>query len=492
MSLGLDPLIDCILDPGSRVSWDAPMSDPPPTDAYIMSLRRARVRTGRDESVLTCEGTIRGRRVAVIGGDPEFLGGSIGVAAGERLTCAIERATAERLPIVALPVGGGTRMQEGTVAFLQMVKITSAVMAHKREHLPYLVYLRDPTMGGVFASWGSLGQVTLAEPGALVGFLGPRVYKAIYGQPFPAGVQLSDNLAERGVIDRVLPPEALAEELARILEVVCSRPTGYEQHESQAPARLREWDAWDSITRTRRDDRPGLRDLLEVAAQDVTMLNGTGDGETHPGQVLALARWGNAPSVVVGQDRSDQGRPLDPAALREVRRGIRLAKELDLPLVSVIDTPGAALSKEAEERGLASEIARTLSELLSLRTPTVSLLLGQGTGGIALALAPADRVVCSEHAWLSPLPPEGASAIVHRDTAHAADLARAQGVRSADLMAAGIVDRIVPEPDDLVAGRQEFCAELGRVLHDAVLRVIAMPADRRLQARRERFRTLGW
>nr|WP_231974183.1 hypothetical protein [Tessaracoccus timonensis] len=89
MSLGLDPLIDCILDPGSRVSWDAPMSDPPPTDAYIMSLRRARVRTGRDESVLTCEGTIRGRRVAVIGGDPEFLGGSIGVAAGERLTCAI-------------------------------------------------------------------------------------------------------------------------------------------------------------------------------------------------------------------------------------------------------------------------------------------------------------------------------------------------------------------------------------------------------------------
>lgn len=492
MSLGLDSLIDCILDPGSRVSWDAPMSDPPPTDAYIMSLRRARVRTGRDESVLTCEGTIRGRRVAVIGGDPEFLGGSIGVAAGERLTCAIERATAERLPIVALPVGGGTRMQEGTVAFLQMVKITSAVMAHKREHLPYLVYLRDPTMGGVFASWGSLGQVTLAEPGALVGFLGPRVYEAIYGQPFPAGVQLSDNLAERGVIDRVLPPEMLAEELARILEVVCNRPTGYEQHESQAPARLRDWDAWDSIIRTRRDDRPGLRDLLEVAAQDVTMLNGTGDGETHPGQVLALARWGNAPSVVVGQDRSDQGRPLDPAALREVRRGIRLAKELDLPLVSVIDTPGAALSKEAEERGLASEIARTLSELLSLRTPTVSLLLGQGTGGIALALAPADRVVCSEHAWLSPLPPEGASAIVHRDTTHAADLARAQGVRSADLMAAGIVDRIVPEPDDLVVGRREFCAELGRVLHDAVLRVIAMPADRRLQARRERFRILGW
>ena len=488
----LDDLIDSILDAGSRVSWDIPVDDPPLTATYVDSLRRARHRTGRDESVATCEGTIDGRRVAVIGGDPAFLGGSIGVAAGERLTCAIERATGERLPIIALPVGGGTRMQEGTVAFLQMVKITGALMAHKRQHLPYLVYLRNPTMGGVFASWGSLGQVTLAEPDALVGFLGPRVYEALYGQPFPEGVQRSDNLAELGVIDRVLPPDELAPAIARILRVLCERPTGHEAHESHAPAQLPEFPAWESVLRTRRDDRPGIRDLLDIAAQDVTMLNGTGDGETHPGSVLALGRWGNAPCVIVGQDRADQGRPLDPAALREVRRGIRLAKELDLPLVSVVDTPGAALSKEAEERGMASEIARTLSELLTLRTPTVSLLLGQGTGGIALALAPADRVVCSEHAWLSPLPPEGASAIVHRDTAHAAQMAEQQRVRAVDLMAAGIVDRIVPEPDDPSAEREAFCLELGRVLHDAVLRVVAMPAEQRLQARRRRFRELGW
>ena len=141
---------------------------------------------------------------------------------------------------------------------------------------------------------------------------------------------------------------------------------------------------------------------------------------------------------------------------------------------------------------MASEIARTLSELLTLRTPTVSLLLGQGTGGIALALAPADRAVCTEHAWLSPLPPEGASAIMHRDVDHAPEMAQAQGIRSVDLMQAGIVDRIVLEPEDIVAQREAFCLELGRVLHDAVLRVVAMPADARLQARRQRFRKLGW
>ena len=349
--LDVDQLIASFLDDGSRVSWEEPVPVPSIVDAYPDVLARAQQRTRRAESVVICEGTIGGRRVAVVGGDMQFLGGSIGVAAAERLTRAIERATAEGLPIIALPVGGGTRMQEGTVAFLQMVKITTAVMAHKASHLPYLVYLRNPTMGGVFASWGSLEHVTFAQPGALVGFLGPRVYEALYQSPFPEGIQHADHLAELGVIDSVLPPEALGKAFARILTVMCDRPTGHEPHESHAPAELLDLHPWESITRTRRDDRPGIRDLLEVAATNVTMLNGTGDGETHPGSVLALAQWGNASCVVVGQDRTDQGRALDPAALREVRRGMRVARELELPLVSVIDTSGAALSKEAEERG---------------------------------------------------------------------------------------------------------------------------------------------
>ena len=126
-----------------------------------------------------------GRRVAVVVCEFDFLAGSIGVAAAERITTAVQRATAERLPLLASPSSGGTRMQEGTVAFLQMVKIAAAVRLHKQAHLPYLVYLRHPTTGGVFASWGSLGHLTFAEPGALIGFLGPRVYELLYGEPFP-------------------------------------------------------------------------------------------------------------------------------------------------------------------------------------------------------------------------------------------------------------------------------------------------------------------
>lgn len=500
MTVTISLLLDLLLDEGSAVSWDAPLTrTASASTGYAADLDRAQQRTGRDESVWTGEGVLGGRRVALVMGEAGFLGGSIGVAAAERLTRGIERATAEGLPLLAFPVGGGTRMQEGTLAFLQMVKITGAVMAHKAARLPYLVYLRDPTMGGVFASWGSLGHVTVAEPGALVGFLGPRVYEALYGQPFPPGVQLAENLAERGVIDAVVPPDELAGVFDRILSVMQSRREHGLTPEDHAlappeppPLRLPDVDAWESVERTRRADRPGLRELLASAAEDVTMLNGTGDGESHPGSVLALARFGDAPCVILGQDRHAQtvDNPLDAAALREARRGLRLSRELRLPLVTVIDTPGAALSKEAEERGLASEIARTLSELLTLPTPTVSVLLGQGTGGIALALAPADRVLAAQHAWLSPLPPEGASVIMHRTTERAAELARLQGVRSADLLAHGIIDRIVPEPDGPAVGAQ-FSEAMGEAIREELLRVMAIPRTQRRAARAARYRALG-
>src|SRR5690242_11822402 len=166
---------------------------------------------------------MRGRRVAVLMGEFAFLAGSIGRAAADRLVSSIERATREGLPLLAGPVSGGTRMQEGTPAFVQMVRITQAVAAHKAAGLPYLVYLRHPTTGGVMASWGSLGHVTVAEPGALIGFLGPRVYEALYGKPFPEGVQTAENLYARGIIDAVVPPEEIAGILDRALNVLTAR-----------------------------------------------------------------------------------------------------------------------------------------------------------------------------------------------------------------------------------------------------------------------------
>jgi acyl-CoA carboxylase subunit beta len=486
-------LLDLVMDDGSRTSWDVPPVAVETAPAYAAELAEAKERTGLDEAVVTGEARLRGRRVAFVACEFTFLAGSIGVAAAERLVLAIERATSEGLPLLAAPVSGGTRMQEGTVAFLQMVKISAAIAAHKAAGLPYLVYLRHPTTGGVLASWGSLGHVTVAEPDALIGFLGPRVYQALHGQPFPEGVQRSENLYDKGLVDAVLPPEQVSAVLDRALNVLLAPREGLPDATTVADPPVPDVPAWESIQRSRRPDRPGVRRLLRYAASDVLPLNGTGEGEADPGLLLALARFGGAPCVFLGQDRRGQTEltPMGPGALREARRGMRLARELRLPLVTVIDTPGAALSKAAEEGGLAGEIARCLAELVVLDAPTVSVLLGQGSGGGALALLPADRVVAAQHAWLSPLPPEGASAIVHRDTAHAPDMAAAQGVRSRDLLSSGIVDRVVLEQPDAADAPEAFCARLGQVLQHELVRLLRTPLERRRSDRLARYRRLG-
>jgi acetyl-CoA carboxylase carboxyl transferase subunit beta len=510
--IGTNELRDAILDPGSFITWDtAPLAVPTST-SYARELADARAATGRDEAVLTGEGRVFGRRVAMVVCEFEFLGGSIGVAAAERITDAVQRATAERLPLLASPSSGGTRMQEGTVAFLQMVKIAAAVTLHKDAHLPYLVYLRHPTTGGVFASWGSLGHVTIAEPGALIGFLGPRVYEQLYAEPFPPGIQTSENLQRHGVIDAVVPLQALRGTLDRALKVVA----GDAEPPPPLPPRepLPDVPAWDSVMASRRPDRPGVQHLLRHGCTEQVLLSGTElaalprtrveaspparegrarEGREGPTTLLALARFAGQPAVVLGQPRIGGGAAstVGPASLRAARRGMALAAGLRLPLVLVIDTAGPALSADAEEGGLAGEIARCLAELVTLDTPTVSVLLGQGSGGPALAMVPADRVLAALHGWLAPLPPEGASAIVFRDTAHAAELAVAQGIRSADLLACGIVDTVVPEHPDAADEPVEFSTRLSVTIAAELHALREIPDTERMTARLRRYRSVG-
>ena len=531
-------LLAALLDAGTYRSWDRAPADVRPGPGYAAELARARAATGHDESVCTGEGLLGGRRVAAAVSEFGFLGGSIGVAAAERLTLAVERATAERLPLIAAPASGGTRMQEGTVAFLQMATITAAIAAHQAAGLPYLVYLRHPTTGGVFASWASVGHLTVAEPGALIGFLGPRVYEALTGAPIPDGVQTAENLLAHGLVDAVVPPAELAGYLTRVLTSIAppsapavaplptpsptpsptpgsapvpartaiaafsrgtaspprtasapgtASPPGTASRPGTASAPGTEWrgtpvgdtrtSAWESVLITRRPDRPGAADLVRAAATDVVRLR-------EGGLILALGRIGGRPCVLAAQDRNTL--PHGAEMLRTAQRGMQLAADLGLPLVTVIDTPGGELSRAAEEEGIAREIARCLLTLITLPSPTVSVLLGQGTGGAALALLPADRVLAAQHAWLSPLAPEGASVIVYKDTAHAPELADRQGIRSADLAAAGIVDHIVAE-----ASADQLLRDLGRLLRTELDSLTASDDFSRRNRRQRKYRHLG-
>ena len=485
-------LIELALDDGSFASWDTPPlreGAEAPDEAYAAQLARASARSGVDEAVVTGRGRLDGHDVAVLVGEFAFLAGSIGRATARRIRAAIARATAEGVPLLAAPVSGGTRMQEGVPAFVQMAPIAAALAEHRAAGFPYLVWLRHPTTGGVMASWGSLGQITAAEPDALIGFLGPRVFEALHGEDFPSGVQTGENLADHGVIDCVVPAADLRTAAARVLGLLQERVRpneGTPRHSGVEPRIPADEDAtWSVIRRSRAADHPGVRDLLAHAGEETVLLGGTGEGERDPGVLLALTRLGGRSCVVVGHDREAQAAhgPFGPAGLRTARRGVRLAGELRLPLVTVVDTGGAELSKAAEEGAMAGEIARTLASLMTSPVPTVSVLLGQGNGGGALALLPADRVVATDAGWLSPLPPEGASVIVHRDTEHAASMAHAQGVTAAAMAATGLVDVLLPRGE----APRETVGLVGSVVGEQLALLAGMAPGVRLAARTQRY-----
>ncbi|MGO4455266.1 carboxyl transferase domain-containing protein [Arthrobacter sp. RAF14] len=444
--LGARQLLELLADPGTRISLDHDVDLSLWDAAYREELRQAALHSGCDEAVLTAEIRLRGHRAVVIASEFTFLGGSLGAAAARRIVAALQYATLHRLPVIALPCSGGTRMQEGTPAFLHMLEVADAVRQHRSAGLPYLVHLRHPTMGGALASWGSLGQLTSAAPGALIGFLGPRVTEALNGAPFPEDVQTAENLQRRGIVDVLVPDEDLRSHLAELLGVLGDTTAPAPERGAMVSAPEEPGtplSAWEAVQLTRAADRPGVQDLLRRAYWSMR-LSGTGAGERDDSVLVALCHLDGTTCVLVGHDRSVL-HATRPAGLRASQRGMRLAEELGLPLITVVDTVGAELSAEAENGALAGEIARSVGLLRSLTVPVATVLLGQGCGGAALALFSGRYTIAAEHAWMSPLPLEGASMIVHRDIGHAAQLAHEQRITAQELFHSGAVQRIAAE-----------------------------------------------
>ncbi|MGN6189447.1 MAG: carboxyl transferase domain-containing protein [Conexibacter sp.] len=509
-----------VADDGSFAAWDADVvSDDPlafsDTRPYVERLAQARAATGLGEAVLTGRATLEGRPFAIVAGEFGFLGGSIGVATAERVARAFERALEQRLPLVALPASGGSRMQEGTLAVVGMAKLAAEAGRLRAAGLPYVVCLTNPTMGGVLASWGSLGSVTFALPGAVTGFAGPRVVELLTGRALSSRVQRSETLLAQGLIDDVVAPDALRAAVARVLAVAAgaARPAGLgtgvapsiepvlpagiapaPPPESAAAAGAASRDAWASLQHVRDRRRPGAGALLDAVATDVTVLRGARDGQPDdPACFAALARVAGFAAVVVAQRRRGDGSPavMNPSGYRKARRAMALAAELSLPLVTVVDTPGAELSEDAERRGLAGEIAGCLADMAALPVPTVAILLGEGGSGGALALLNADRVLAAEHASLGVIAPEGASAILYRDVEHAAELAATQGGASWQLLEHGVADALIPEPRPAHEQPDAFVARAADALSAALAEVTAADPAARRADRHRRWRTIG-
>ena len=464
--------LEMILDEGSFEEWDSemPLQNPMEYRGYPEKLASVKAKTGLNEAVVTGKGSINGMKTVIGVCDGRFLMASMGENVGEKITRAVERATSEKLPVIMFCCSGGARMQEGIVSLMQMAKTSAAVKRHSDAGLLYISVLTDPTTGGVTASFAMLGDIILAEPGALIGFAGPRVIEQTIHQKLPKGFQRSEFLLEHGLLDAIVERSQMREVLGSLLELHENAGTkksmpGERMAEQRTAGKIKQGqsvpgqrkDAWERVLTSRSKDRPVGSDYIRAMFTDFQELHGDRLYGDDPAVIGGIARFGGQSVTVIVQEKGSSTRENiernfampKPEGYRKALRLMKQAEKFHRPVICFVDTPGAFCGIEAEERGQGEAIARNIYEMSSLKVPVLTIIIGEGGSGGALALATSDEVWILENAVYSILSPEGFASILWKDSSKAKEAAKVMKLTSDCLKEQGIVDKVIFEPEHL-------------------------------------------
>lgn len=501
--------IQMITDEGSFEEWDQDLLGPNPMayKGYEEKIAGLQEKTGLREAVVTGRARINGSDVVIGVCDGRFLMASMGWAVGEKITRAIERATEERLPVVLYACSGGARMQEGITSLMQMAKTSAALKRHSDAGLLYISVLTEPTTGGVTASFAMLGDVILAEPKALIGFAGPRVIEQTIRQKLPKGFQRAEFLLEHGFIDRIVEREEQKEVLSRIIklhentdkenkEEIEGRKQGTVDKQCKEQKNLT---AWERVQLSRRNDRPVGSDYIQELFTDFVEFHGDRYFADDKAIVGGVARFHGKPVTVIAQTKGTTtaenvernfGMP-SPEGYRKALRLMKQAEKFGRPVICFVDTPGAFCGLEAEERGQGEAIARNLFEMSSLKVPVLSVVIGEGGSGGALAMAVADEVWMLENSIYSILSPEGFASILWKDSSRAKEAAEVMKLTAEDLYRQGIIEQVIPEPENYTILNQEQVTDILNVEIESFLNTYEKMSEEELTAHRyERFRKM--
>ena len=556
--LSAEARIEHLLDPGTWGERDPGLQSVDALGfvdlkAYPERLSAAQLATGMRDAAVWGTGAIGGHEVALCVMDFGFMGGSMGAVVGEKVTRAAEHALAARVSLIVISASGGARMQEGTLALMQLAKTLGALERLRAAGVPYLSVLSDPTTGGVFASFAAVGDVNIAEPDALIGFAGARVTAGTIATELPPGFQRSEFLFSHGFIDRVVARAELHDELASLLRLLPARGTfeepepiedvpafrpfsflttladrvgelangdGADGDEEQPPEppptvpavdddgaavlpaldSAAKDDVWARVQLARSLRRPRTLEFMDAMADEFVELHGDRLFGDDAAIVAGLARIEGRRVAVIGQQkgadteeniRRNFGMP-HPEGYRKAMRVMELAERAGLPIVTFVDVPGAHPGPESEERGIAEAIARSIGLMTRLRTPIVTVITGEGGSGGALAIAVGDVVIALENAVYSVISPEGCASILWRTADEAATAAAAMRMSAADQHALGVVDIVVPEPGEGAHAEPEVTADrLRAIIVDRLDALAAMPIDVVVEQRYRRYRALG-
>ena len=490
--------IEFLTEADSFEEWDTGLSTENPLHmiGYPGKIKALQDKTKLDEAVVTGKARIGENEVALMVMDGRFLMASMGEVVGEKIARGVERATKEKLPVIIFTCSGGARMQEGMTSLMQMAKTSAALKRHSDAGLLYITVLTDPTTGGVTASFAMLGDIILAEPKALIGFAGPRVIEQTIHKKLPKGFQRSEFLLKHGFIDKIVERKDMKTVLEQILtmhrlttkhsgivkntgavseintdlntvnpsskredvQAVSNKNAGKSRKQKLSLAqkkRAGEKTAWERVLTSREKDRPVGEDYIYGLFEEFIEFHGDRNFGDDAAICGGIAYFQGKPVTVIAQMKGKStaeniarnfGMP-EPEGYRKALRLMKQAEKFHRPVICFVDTPGAFCGMEAEEGGQGEAIARNLYEMSALKTPILSVLIGEGGSGGALAMAVADEVWILENAVYSILSPEGYAAILWKDGSQAARAAKAMKLTSYDLYKAGFVEKIIPEPE---------------------------------------------
>ena len=504
--------IEMIADEGTFEEWDKTMdvSNPLSYKGYEEKVKMLQEKTNLDEAIITGKAMIGGTEVVLGVCDSRFLMASMGENVGEKIARAVEKATEERLPVVLFACSGGARMQEGIVSLMQMAKTSAALKRHSDAGLLYISVLTHPTTGGVTASFAMLGDIILAEPNALIGFAGPRVIEQTIRQKLPKGFQRSEFLQEHGFIDQIVERKDMKEVLAKILKIHSSKGSVQVENMSgirsemtktacSAAENVSEKSAWEHVTIARSKERPTGKDYIPWLFDHFTEFHGDRLFGDDPALIGGIAYFAGMPVTVLAQEKGNGTKEnithnfgmVSPEGYRKSLRLMKQAEKFNRPVICFVDTPGAFCGLEAEERGQGEAIARNLFEISGLKVPVLSIVIGEGGSGGALALAAGDEVWMLENSIYSILSPEGFASILWKDSKKAKEAAEVMKLTAADLKELGVIEQMIPEKEPLTRENMETVMELLKNQIGAFLETYcALDTEKLLNKRYDRFRKL--
>lgn len=511
--------LEMLADPGSFEEWDRGMAVKNPLNfkGYEEKIALLQEKTKLEEAIVTGKIRIEGHPVVIGICDGRFLMASMGETVGEKIARAVERATYEGLPFIIFACSGGARMQEGIISLMQMAKTSAALKKHSDAGLLYISVLTDPTTGGVTASFAMLGDIILAEPNALIGFAGPRVIEQTIGEKLPKGFQRSEFLLEHGFIDKIVERPDMKQELARILELHKGgkgiQAAGKGEPETQEACGENECgenaspdgqeekqrSAWDKVQISRRMDRPVGEDYIHCLFGDFMEFHGDRLFKDDKAIIGGIASFQGTPVTVIAQAKGNTtkeniernfGMP-SPDGYRKALRLMKQAEKFGRPVFCFVDTPGAFCGLEAEERGQGEAIARNLFEMSGLKVPVLTVVIGEGGSGGALAMAVADEVWMLENSVYSILSPEGFASILWKDSKRASEAAEVMRLTADDLLELKVIEKIIPEPENYTHDKlAEVCSILGQHMGSFMKEYQSLTETELTERRYRRFREM--